>query len=87
MAGVHCTPIKVVFFHKREVSIFLIFQAEPSNLGEQSGVVVGLTVVLSAALVVITLLSLYIASHRIAGITQRNKMKMILSLVTNLLML
>ena len=37
---------------------------------------VGLTVVLSAALVVITLLSLYIARHRIARITHRNKMEL-----------
>ena len=76
MAGVHCTPIKVDFFHKKRSFYLSNLQAELSALGEQSGVVVGLTVVLSAALVVITLLSLYIARHRIARITHRNKMEL-----------
>ena len=36
----------------------------------------GLTLVLSAALVVITLLSLYIARHRLPGITTSRKMEL-----------
>ena len=50
-------------------------QAELSALGQQSWLVVGLTVLLSAALVVITLLSLHIARHKIKGI--RAKMELI----------
>ena len=57
------------------VSLLFHFQAEVSTLSQQSWVVVGLTVLLSAALVVITLLSLHIARHRIAGI--RRKMELL----------
>merc|ERR1711971_148616 len=60
VAGVHCTPIK----------------AELSALGDQRGLVVSLTVLLSSALVVIILLSLYIARHRIARIRPSYKMEM-----------
>ena len=50
-------------------------QAELSTLGQQSWLVVSLTVLLSAALVVIILLSLHIARHRIAGL--RRKMELL----------
>ena len=68
----YCTKSKA----KRKKRLYLYcFQAELSTLGQQSWLVVCLTVLLSAALVVITLLSLHIARHRIMGL--RRKMELL----------